>query len=174
MYDVRTSDHYGNQFREFDWCYAVDALPRPSTSLWTRRYGYSDQAIGGFIEGVLRDLERSQGNTIYHAHVFESGNLGMRHVHALLGNISRLSARDVQDIFRNNGFGDTNVKLWNPELHSGYYFKSLDRGNQGHGSVNWDFNVVWNRKCRQRMRLNRRHLDKKLLARHQMTPPPVQ
>jgi hypothetical protein len=96
---------------------------------------------------------------------FARGTIGQRHVHALLGNLSRRQPADIQTIFRKNGFGDTKVKLWNPDLHSGHYFKSIDRASRGYDTANWDFSVKWNRNCKERMILRRRHLDRMLLSR---------
>jgi hypothetical protein len=173
----KASDAYGEQFRQFAWCYAIDALPRlprpylkqqgRQTSLGTWRHEIGDEVLTHFMAGVLRDLDARQGNGVHYAYVFETGSVGQRHVHAFLGNISRLEPRDIQEIFRKNGFGDTKVKLWNPDLHSGYYFKSLDKRSLGYDTASWEFSIVWNRNCKQRMQLRRRHLDRMLLSRSQ-------
>jgi hypothetical protein len=159
-----TSAQYAEAVAPFDWSYAIDAVPRPSRSKWctTKRKGYSDEGIKHLFAGVIRDLANEQRNRITYACSLETGGTGWRHLHAVLGNISRLTPDDTAAVFRANGFGDTNVKVWDSAKHSGYYFKSLDPTNSGYGTAEWDFDLTWNRTCKQQMKLNRRHLDRLL------------
>jgi len=155
------SDEYGNAFREFDWSYAIDALPgRVRTKFGSFKRG--EEGILRAMTRIVGQLSIDQGNDVTYVYVLETGKLGGRHVHALLGNISRLSPSAVQRVFCRFGFGQTNVKLWHRDQHSGYYFKTLEKLRRGYEDATWEVGVTWNRRCKQQMKLNRRHLERLL------------
>ena len=153
------SDEYGKAFREFDWSYAIDALPRRiQTKFGSFKRG--EEATLRAMTKIVGQLSIEQGNEVTYAYVLETGELGERHVHALLGNISRLTPSAVRGVFYRFGFGQTNVKLWHRRQHSGYYFKTLEKSRRGYEDANWEVGVTWNRRCKQQMKLNRRHLER--------------
>jgi hypothetical protein len=160
--DRITSKRMGDLISDFEWGYIVEALPRPGrTSFGTRLRGsYSPSGIKHLLDGVFTDLDQIQGHPVSYVWMLETGKLGWTHAHLYLGNISRASAAAVARVFTDNGFGDTLVRRWDRRLETGYRFKTLDRKHSGYDLAEWDFNIIWNRKCRQQMRLNCRWLDK--------------
>lgn len=120
-----------------------------------------DGAITRALEAVFADLSREQGNDIFYAYSLETGKHGWRHPHILVGNISRLSANQVASVFQAHRFGAVDVKRWDRTKEHGYAFKSLDPQNPSYDeNAAWFFNVTWNRRCTQKMKLCRKHLEK--------------
>ena len=158
----RPSEAYGEAIKSFAWSYKVDVLPVPSarTAPYTQKYGYGDRALKGFVERVLRDLETYQGHQIHYTYALETGRSGWRHVHLLLGSLSRLGPLELEGVFKQHGFGMINIAVWDRQKENGYLFKSLDRPSRCSDDICWDTNVTWNKACRNRMKLCRKHLDK--------------
>jgi hypothetical protein len=171
--DLSIKERYGESFKVFDWSYTVVASPVPtskgSPSAGSR--GRNDQAIKKLLQSVFLALHRkdrrdapldSQSGKklvpIRWAYCLETGKGGWRHAHVLLGSISRLRSHEVASIFRDHNFGAVSVDVWNPFLEKGYPFKSLDPSSPDYDKVCWDFNVKWNRTCKQQMKLHRSHL----------------
>jgi hypothetical protein len=162
-------ERYGNSFKVFGWSYLVVASPVPSSSVSSR--GKSDHVIKNMLESVFADLFIRDGhppiqtvragedsNNVRYAYSLETGPNGWRHAHVLLGNISRLHPDQVAAVFQEHLFGAVTVDLWNPLLEKGYPFKSFDPSSPDHDRAFGDFNVKWNRRCKQEMKLHRSHL----------------
>ena len=171
--DLSIKEHYGESFKVFDWSYTVVASPVPTSkgSSSGKGRGRNDQAIKNMLHSVFLTLEKEDrsrsslpiksGKTpvpVRWAFCLETGPDGWRHAHVLLGSISRLRSDQVAAAFQKHLFGAVSVDVWNPLFEKGYPFKSLDPSSPDYDKVCWDFNVKWNRLCKQEMRLNRSHL----------------
>ncbi|MBA4082498.1 MAG: hypothetical protein C0496_14710 [Erythrobacter sp.] len=120
--------------------------------------GYGDGAIKGFLRRIFRDLETYQGHKIEYAYAIESSDSGWRHPHLLLGSLSRLAPAELEAVFREHRFGKINVEVWDRSKENGYMFKSLDRPTRPGEDYCWETSAVWNKVCRNRMKLCRKHL----------------
>jgi hypothetical protein len=171
--DLSIKERYGESFKVFDWSYTVVASPVPTSkgSSSGKARGRNDQAIKNMLHSVFRTLEyedrprsslfRKSGKKpvpIRWAFCLETGRDGWRHAHVLLGSISRLRSDQVAAAFQKHLFGAVSVDVWNPLFENGYPFKSLDPSSPDYDKACWDFNVKWNRLCKQEMRLHRSHL----------------
>jgi hypothetical protein len=170
------TEQYGESYRAFDWSYWVIASPVPSRkgSRTRRSQGNNDDAIKGMLAATFRDLEVTEWNMssptdasavaskesrrLRYVYCLETGSEGWRHAHILLGSISRLDSFHVETAFKAHKFGYVLVRVWNRRLENGYPFKSLAPSSSDYREAYPDSNVTWNRKCKQEMKLHRKHL----------------
>jgi hypothetical protein len=169
-----TSRGVGEELATFSWCYAIDALPIPrqQRTRWSPGLGYRDDVICRFLNKIFVDLERRQGDSIHYCYALERGLSGWRHAHVFLGSVSRVEPAEVEIVFKNRGFSDVKIRIWKQSRESGYFFKTLDkpRGQvlSDSDEIVIDTNLVWNKECRNKMKINRKHLS--LLARADDSP----
>jgi hypothetical protein len=170
------TEQYGESYKVFDWCYWIIASPVPSKkgSRIRRSRGNSDETIKEMLEDTFHELEIADWNLssqtgqpalngrgsrrLRYVYCLETGLGGWRHAHVLLGSISRLDPFHVEAAFKAHKFGYVLVRVWNERLESGYPFKSLAPSSSDHYEAHPDSNVTWNRKCKQEMKLHRKHL----------------